>query len=83
MSGARECAAAFSRALSLVSGPQRFAALRVSDVDFMRCVVSPAIQWPAEPLQSETSRTPIPIPQELALELSAAVERWQGVERKT
>jgi len=53
-------------------------ALRVSDVDFMRGIVSPAIQWPAEPLKTECSKTPVPIPQELALELSAAVKRWQG-----
>jgi integrase len=53
-------------------------ALRVSDVDFMRGIVSPAIQWPAEPLKTECSRTPVPIPQELALELAAAVKRWQG-----
>lgn len=54
-------------------------ALRVSDVDFMRGIISPAIQWPAEPVKSETSRTPVPIPQPLALELSAAVKRWGGV----
>jgi integrase len=53
-------------------------ALRVGDVDFMRGVVSPAIQWPAEPLKSECSKTPVPIPAELALQLSAAVARWQG-----
>jgi len=53
-------------------------ALRVSDVDFMRGVVTPAIQYPAEPLKSETSRTPVPIPHELALQLSAAVARWEG-----
>jgi integrase len=53
-------------------------ALRVSDVDFMRGIVAPAIQWPAEPLKSETSRTPVPIPQELALNLAAAVQRWRG-----
>ena len=53
-------------------------ALRVSDVDFMRGVVSPAIQWPAEPLKSECSRTPVSIPQELALELSAAVKQYAG-----
>ena len=53
-------------------------ALRVSDVDFMRGVVSPAIQWPEDELKSETSRTPVPIPQELALELSAAVARFGG-----
>ena len=52
--------------------------LRVSDVDFMRGVVSPARQWPGEPLKSETSRTAIPIPHELALSLGAAVARWPG-----
>jgi integrase len=51
------------------------AALRVSDVDFMRGVVSPEIQYPARPLKSETSRTPIPIPTDLALMLSAEVSR--------
>ena len=29
-----------------------------SDVDFMRGVVQPAVQWPGEPLKTETSRTP-------------------------
>lgn len=53
-------------------------ALRVQDVDFMRGVVSPAIQWPEDELKSETSQTPVPIPQELALELSAAVARFGG-----
>lgn len=52
--------------------------LRVADVDFMRGVVSPAVQYPAEPLKSETSRTAVPIPQSLALELSAHVARWQA-----
>jgi integrase len=54
------------------------AALRRDDVDFMRGVVSPAIQWPDEPLKSETSRTPVPIPHDLALLLSAAVSRGEG-----
>lgn len=54
-------------------------ALRIADVDFMRGIVSPSIQWPADPVKSETSRTPVPIPRLLALELSAAVKRWQGV----
>ncbi len=49
--------------------------LRVSDIDFMRGVIVPAIQYPAEPLKTETSKSPIPIPQELALELSAHVSR--------
>lgn len=52
--------------------------LRISDVDFMRGIVSPAVQYPAEPLKSEMARTPVPIPQELSLELSkyAAGELW-------
>lgn len=54
------------------------AALRPGDVDFMRGVVAPVIQWPAQPLKSETSRTPIPIPRELALLLSAAVAHGRG-----
>ena len=36
-------------------------------------VLHPAVQFPAEPLKSETSRTAIPIPQSLALMLSAHV----------
>lgn len=54
------------------------AALRVSDVDFMRGVISPAIRYPAEGLKSEMSRTPVPIPSELALQLAAAVEAFGG-----
>ena len=52
--------------------------LRVVDVDFMRRVVQPAVQYPAAELKTETSRTPIPIPDELALALSAQVQRWPG-----
>ena len=36
------------------------------------------VQWPAEDLKTETSRTPVPIPQSLALELSAHVAQWPG-----
>ena len=40
------------------------------------------LRWDAqrdgEPLKLETSRTPLPIPSGLALELSAAVARWGG-----
>ena len=50
--------------------------LRVEDVDLLRGVVRPVQQGSGEPLKCETSRTPLPIPQELALELSAAVARW-------
>lgn len=55
------------------------AALRVGDVDFMRGVVARAIRWPEDKLKSASSyRTHVPIPQELALELSAAVARFCG-----
>lgn len=54
------------------------AALRVTDVDFMRAIIKPAIQYPSEPLKSEASKTPIPIPEDLALELAAAVKRYGG-----
>ncbi len=47
--------------------------LRVSDVDFMRGIVSPQVQYPAEPLKTEISRTPVPLAASLALELSAHV----------
>lgn len=54
--------------LSAFTGLRRAEAcgLRVSDVDFMRAVVHPAVQCPAEPLKSETSRTAIPIPATIA-----------------
>ena len=48
---------------SLVCGWQRCAGCRVSDVDFMRGIVSPVQQYPADPLKTEMSRTPIPIPE--------------------
>jgi integrase len=52
--------------------------LRVTDVDFMRGVVRPVVQRADEELKTEISRTPLPIPHELALELSAAAARWGG-----
>ena len=54
------------------------AALRVSDVDFMRGLIQPAMQYPAEPLKTEESRRAIPIPRELSLELAGFVERFGG-----
>lgn len=45
-------------------------ALRVEDVDFMRGVISPAVQYPNDPLKTETSKTPIPISTDLAVELN-------------
>jgi integrase len=49
--------------------------LRVADVDFMRGIIRPEVQWPAEPLKTEISRTAVPIPQSMALELSAHVAK--------
>lgn len=51
-------------------------ALRVDDVDFVRGVVHPKRQWPDEPLKTRGSDTPIPIPRELTLMLSASVKQW-------
>lgn len=50
--------------------------LRVTDVDFMRGIVAPVQQYPAEPLKTEMSRTPVPIPEDLALTLSAHVAAY-------
>lgn len=52
------------------------AALRVQDVDFMRGFINPEIQYPSEPLKTEMSRTPIPIPRELALQLNYNPTKW-------
>lgn len=49
--------------------------LRVADVDFMRGIIRPAVQDPAEPLKTEISRTPVPVPQSMARELARI---WSG-----
>lgn len=49
--------------------------LRVTDVDFMRGVVAPAVQYPADPLKSDTSQASIPVGQFMVLELAAHVQR--------
>lgn len=36
------------------------------DVDFARGIVNPTVQYPAEPLKTEISMTPVPIPRNLA-----------------
>jgi integrase len=52
------------------------AGLRLSDVDFIRGVVHPKQQWPDKPLKTDGSDQPIPIPQDLALLLSASVQKY-------
>ncbi|MGK8559391.1 tyrosine-type recombinase/integrase [Nocardia gipuzkoensis] len=54
------------------------AGLRVTDVDFIRGIVHPKQQWPARPLKSDGSEAPIPIPNDLALLLSATVKLRPG-----
>lgn len=39
--------------------------LRTSDVDWQRGIITPAVQWPAEPLKTRESRKSIPVPPEL------------------
>ncbi|NIL74428.1 site-specific integrase [Rhodococcus sp. B10] len=52
-------------------------ALRVvEDIDFIRGVVHPKLQWPAKELKTEGSEAPIPIPQEMTLMLSSFVKTW-------
>jgi integrase len=50
--------------------------LRVADVDFIRGVVHPKQQWDNKPLKTAGSDQPIPIPQDLALLLSASVQKY-------
>jgi integrase len=48
--------------------------LRVSDVEFMRGIIRPAVQYPNDELKTEVSRSPVPVPKDLALMLSRHVE---------
>ena len=48
-------------------------ALRVTDVDFIRGIIRPAVQWPELPLKSDMSRTPIPIAASMALQLAGGI----------
>jgi integrase len=52
--------------------------LRVSDIDFMRGVINPAVQYPAQPLKTDASLAALPIPRSLALALSAYVANWSA-----
>lgn len=52
--------------------------LRVSDIDFMRGVINPAVQYPAQPMKTDASKAALPIPQSLALALSTHVAEWSA-----
>lgn len=55
--------------------------MRIADLDLMRGVWTPAAQYPATPLKSECSRTPVAFGQTLALELAAHIESTAEVRR--
>ena len=42
----------------------------------MRGIVNPQVQYPSEELKTKISRTPVPIPKDMALELSHHVEQF-------
>jgi len=50
--------------------------LRPEDVDFLRGIVHPHVQYPAEPLKSNISRTAVPVSASLVAELSAQIARY-------
>ncbi|MCX4095348.1 tyrosine-type recombinase/integrase [Nocardia sp. alder85J] len=52
--------------------------LRREDVDFMRGIVHPHQQWGGGPLKTRASEAPIPVPNDLALLLSAALRKFPG-----
>ena len=50
--------------------------LRVAEVDFLQGVIRPMVQFPADELKSEASRSPVPIPRSMALELAEQVRLY-------
>jgi integrase len=50
--------------------------LRLQDIDFMRGIVHPQVQYPAEPLKTKISQTPVPIPGSLTADLPAQVAAY-------
>jgi len=49
---------------------------RTEDTDFMRGIIRPRFQYPAEPLKTSYSKTPVPAGRSLALRLSAHIAQW-------
>jgi len=50
--------------------------LRVEDVDFLRAVVYPKVQYPARPLKTKTSKTPVPVPASLVEQCSVQITAY-------
>jgi integrase len=49
---------------------------RTEDTDFMRGVIRPRYQYPAEELKTDYSKTPVPVGRAMALRLAAHLEQW-------
>jgi|SRR5450756_1381177 len=49
---------------------------RTEDTDFMRGVIRPRYQYPAEELKTDYSKTPVPVGAGMALQLAAHVKQW-------
>lgn len=50
--------------------------LRVEDIDFLRAVVHPTVQYPARRLKTKISQTPIPVPASLIADCSAQISAY-------
>jgi integrase len=50
--------------------------LRVEDIDFLRGVVFPKIQYPARPLKTKISKTPVPVPASLIAQCSVQISAY-------
>jgi integrase len=50
--------------------------LRGADVDFLRAIVNPKVQYPARPLKTKTSKTPVPVPASLIEQCSIQVAAY-------
>jgi integrase len=55
--------------------------LTIANLDLMRGIWHPTAQYPAEPLKTETSTTPVPFGQRLALELAAHIKATDPLRR--
>ena len=50
--------------------------LRIEDIDFFRAVIYPKLQYPARPLKTKISQTPIPVPVSLIAECSSQISAY-------
>lgn len=50
--------------------------LRVSDVEFLHRRIVPAVQYPEQPLKTETSTIPVPVTDEVLARISEQTRRW-------